>query len=268
MFYFCITPERERKTRMMMDALARGWHEPRRVVLGEPPDDGGPFAVWGQEWLALRIIPHAVKKGRAYYHLDNGYWRPARGGAAGYYRVCYRSMTPVLLDDPVRARGKYMGDGMRPWRTVGRHVLLAVPGRHFGLALGIDNDAWTATAEARIRQHTDRPIRVRPRDCLRALEDDLRDCWALVTHSSNVATDAVALGIPVFVEPTSPAAPVGSLDLADLERPRMPAREEWWSSLMSQQFSLQEMRDGTAFELLRRVRKQVERKAVSDGVHV
>jgi hypothetical protein len=172
---------------MMMSALAIGWPG-ARVIHGAPPDDGAPFALWGQEWLTLRVVPRAQRQRRPYYHLDNGYWFPARGSATGYYRICYRGLAPILMDDPDRERGRMIGVPMRAWRKSGQHVLLAVPGRHFGLALDYDVDGWIARAPSMIRGHTDRPIRIRSRDCTRPLADDLKDCWALVTHSSNVAT--------------------------------------------------------------------------------
>src|SRR6188474_3188361 len=51
--HLCITPERQQKTRMLMSALAGGIGLSAHLVLGEPPDDGAPFVVWGQEWLTL-----------------------------------------------------------------------------------------------------------------------------------------------------------------------------------------------------------------------
>jgi hypothetical protein len=270
--WFCVTPERTEKTSMLMRALAHGWREPCSVKVGNPPDDDSAFAVWGQEWLTLRIVPRAHAAGRPYYHLDNGYWRPGRGRFEGYYRITYRGLAPVMLRRPDLARGKRMGPMFKPWRAGGRHVLIAIPGRHFGLALGIDVDGWIATIQERVRAHTDRPVKIRPRDSGGPLEGDLRDCWALVTHSSNVATEAVWNGVPVFVAPTSPAAPVGNLDLADLERPATPDRRPWHASLMSQQFSLSEMADGTAYDLLMRLRDQVDghtsTREATDGVHV
>lgn len=259
----CITPDRAAKTGMLMRSLMRGWPG-ASVVLGAPPDDGQPFVVWGQEWLTLDIVPPAVRSGRPFFHIDNGYWRPARGQRTGYYRMCYRSMSPILLAPAAadRERGVRMGGtGMRPWRKTGAHILLALPGRHFGLALGFNMDAWVATAEAEIRRSTDRPIVVRERTLTRPLDVDLRDCWALVTHSSNVATEAAWSGVPVFVAPTSPAAPVGNLDLSAIETPTMPDRTLWWASLMSQQFTIDEMANGTARDFMGRVAAQVDQES-------
>lgn len=257
--YFCCTPERERKTRMIMGALAQGWPRPRKLIIGAPPHPSAEFTVWGQIWLALHIIPQAYRDRVPFFHIDNGYWKSAKGSSIGYYRLCYRGMTPVLLDSPNYDRAEKMGAPMEPWRRDGDHVLLAIPGRHFGMALGIDVDAWIETAYARIRAHTDRPIKIRPREGYGPLAADLDGCWAMVTHSSNVAVEAVCAGIPVIVEPTSAAAPVGSTSLADLASPPTPDRSKWWASLMCQQFSLDDMRDGTAYRFLSRVRAQTDR---------
>lgn len=214
--------------------------------------------MWGQAWLAARIIPRAHNERRPYFHFDNGYVLPARGGSVGTYRICYRGMSPVLLADAPAERAAALPMRLMPWRPSGTHVLLALPGADFGCAIGLDMAAWAATAEERIRSHTDRPIVVRPRHAARPLAQDLPDAWALVTHSSNAAVDAVLAGIPVFVEPTSAAAPVGNLDLADLERPAMPEREPWLRSLACQQFTLAEMQSGEAYAWMQRVVAQVD----------
>jgi hypothetical protein len=244
-----------------MRALARGIGH-SRVIVGEPPAGPAPFAVWGQEWLALRIIPRAAREGRPFWHIDNGFYLPARGTAHGYYRCTYRGMSPILLRDP--APRPDLRVKMQPWRRDGRHVLLALPGASFGRAMGINVRSWLAHIEGRLRILTDRPIVVRPKTFTKPLAPDLAGAWALVTHSSNVAVDAVIAGIPVFVAAESPAAPVGRTDL-DIENPVMPDREAWWASLMNQQFTLPEMASGTAWRLMRQIASQVETAGDSNG---
>lgn len=253
MIYCLVTPEREAKTRMMMSALAAGIGREAKVVVGEPPDDGNPFVVWGQEWLTLRTVPEAVRRGRPFWTLDNGYWNPARGTDKGYYRFCYRSMSPVFL--PKSDDLRLAAVPLKPWRDGGGHILIAMPGIHFGMALSVDVKGWCATIVGEVYARTQKlglELRVRTREETRPLADDLRNCWALVTHSSNVAVDAVIAGVPVFVQPTSPASPVGRLDL-DLAKPILPPRKHWLRSLASQQFSVAEMRDGTAWRWMQRI---------------
>jgi hypothetical protein len=261
--YLCITPERAEKTTMMMEALARGCPGPHRVITGAPPDDGEPFVVWGQEWLTLRIVPAAVQQHRPFWTIDNGYWNPARGGAFGYYRLCYRGMSPVYLPSSADLRPA-RSILLRPWRHGGTVVVVAMPGVHFGLALGLDVAGWCKTIVERVRAATDRPVIIRQRDSTMSLDQQLNVASALVTHSSNVAVDAAIRGCPVFVEPTSAAAPIGRLDL-DLEHPIRPGRARWLRSLASQHFTLDEMASGIAWHWMHRIARQVDDGEVSSA---
>jgi hypothetical protein len=113
---------------------------------------------------------------------------------------------------------------------------------------------WLETTLAQLRSVTDRPIIVRekpkPGEDVVPLPEALRTAHALVTHSSNVAIEAACLGTPVFVSPSSAAAPIGRTDLADLEKPVYPDRTPWLAHLAYNQFSFEEICDGTAWRLL------------------
>jgi hypothetical protein len=150
---------------------------------------------------------------------------------------------------------------LQPWRRQGNHVLLAMPGVHFGRAIGINVGRWCADIQIRLRGWTARRIVIRPRDSSRELAEDLADAWALVTHSSNVAVDAAIAGIPVFVEPMSAARPVGRLDL-HIAYALTPDRDHWLRSLASQHFTLAEMQDGTAGQWMERIARIVDQEAV------
>lgn len=258
MLWCSIQPIRERKSRMVMEALCAGWKEPAQCIEGDPPDDGNPFAIYGQIWGAERLLPNAIKQGRPFWYIDNGFWKPGRGSPDGYYRICYRSMMPIHLGNVSDERVMASGIRMRPWRSKGKHILFALPGLDYGMALGLDMAAWIDATGRKLRKRTERPIVVRERDCKVPLALHMENCWAVVTHSSNVAVDAVIAGVPVFVAEGAAAAPVGNTDLDKLENPRMPDRDVWWASLMCQQFTPAEMVNGTAFRHLVRVRDQVD----------
>lgn len=240
-----------------MEAIRDGWGEPVKLVCGEPPDDGEPLMVWGQRLLAETLIPKAIAAGRAWWQIDNGFWDASDYRQQGHYRVTYRSLSPVLLDPAPMDRPDL--PTLAPWRENGRYVLFAHPGDGFGVALGLDMTEWIWRAWDGLRRQTKRPLMIRPKICRRPLATDLCGAWALVTHSSNVAVDAVLAGVPVFVEATSPAAPVARIGLSGIERPALLDRGPWLRSLACQQFTLDEMRDGTAFRCLTAVREFVER---------
>lgn len=251
MIALCVTLEREQKTRRIMEALHHGSEGRTRLARGAP-SSGEPFVVWGQRWLSERIVPTAVRDGVDWWHVDNGFYWPANGRPIGYYAITFRGLAPLYFADADPLRLPFR---MAEWRqTRGEHVLLALPGPHYGKMLGLDMAAWCAGIVSRILTHTDRPIIVREKGCSRPLAHDLAKAFVVVTHSSKVAVDAVVAGVPAIVEPSNPAAPVCSTDLADIENPDMPERGAWWSSLMAQQFSLEEMRHGLAFDAMQRMK--------------
>lgn len=266
--WLVVTPERTEKTGRLMEALGNSW--PSSVIrTGWPPDNGETFVVWGQRFTAEEIVPAAVAQRRPFFHIDNGYWMSAKGHTFGYYRMTYRGLAPILLADvPKTPRRWLAGHGLAPWRArrAGRHILLAMPGPAYGAIMGLDMRAWSADIQNRLLRVTDRPIRLRFKDARRPISADLADAWALVTHSSNASVDAVRAGVPAFVEPTAPTAPLGNLDLCDIENPAMPDREHWWASLLAQQFTLDEMRIGVAHAHMMAVQRQVDDVLRSDAL--
>lgn len=249
--YLCVTPQREEKTKLLMQHIHHGMPN-SKILVGAPPHDMKPFMIWGQVWLTLDVLPRAIREGRAFWHIDNGYVHPAKGFPTGYYRFTYKSMTPVVLTDPNLRRIRQLDAKLHPWKKNGSYILIALPGLHFGFAMGMSMQAWIRDIRTRVKAVTNRPIRVREKGCPRPLADDLAGAWALVTHSSNVAVDAVLAGVPVFVEPTSPAAPMGRTDF-EFEFPVYPEREPWLASLLMQQFTLAEMHNGYAYQMMKKV---------------
>lgn len=254
MIWLCITSERHDKTARIMGALANGFRREARIIEGPPPDDGNPFVVWGQLWLARDVIPRAYAERRPFWQLDNGFYKSARGGVVGYYRLTYRGLSAIMLERPGAPR---IPIRMQPWRQDGKHIVFAYPGQNYGSSIGLNMPVWTRDTALVLDAISKRPIIRRPKECGRPLAQDLRNAWALVTHSSNVAVDAVISGIPVFVAASSPAAPVGRTDFV-LDEPVMPNRDPWWASLMAQQFTMQEMADGTAVRFMRMIQEQVD----------
>lgn len=268
MYYLCITPSREDKTRMFMEALNAGFVKHRiesKIIIGKPPKDENCFIVWGQEWTALESIPEALKSGRPFWHIDNGFWNPGRGSARGYYRFTYCSMTPRFLPEELKLRHPTIL--LTPWKRGGSYVLIAMPGVHFGMAMGINVADWCGRIVGDVRDscaEIGKPIKIRERNSRRPLKDDFKDAYAVVTHSSNVGVDAAIAGVPVFVAPTSPAAPVGRTDL-NLADPITPGRNRWLRSLASQHFTVDEMRRGIAAEWIKKIEDFVKDRENGEG---
>jgi hypothetical protein len=254
-----VCPERKMKQGMVMQALRAGMQGNGNIVVSDA-DPRRPFVACGQLWAAERMIKIAHRDRLPYWVIDNGYYMQSGKGRheTGHWEFTYRGLEPIVLRDPDFTRLPYE-QHVKPWREKrGDYVLLGVPGMTFGKCFGWDMKKWVAGIEDEIRKHTDRPIKVRTKWSGSTVDEDVRGAWCMVTHSSHVAIDAMRLGVPAIVAPTSPAAPVCSHDLADIEKPLMPDRRHWWASLMCQQYTLQELKDGLAWQWMQTIKEQVD----------
>lgn len=252
-----VTMGRENKTSRLLGAWAAGVGQGVSFSFAEHLQPVRHHVLWGQIWTAETVVPAARARGDHVWQLDNGWVHPACGGSAGHYRVTLDGPAPRFIPGAPLERVARLGVTLAPWRREGRHVLVALPGPSFGRAWGLDMPAWVEGAPGglslleRVQAATDRPVVVRRKDSTTPLAEDLDGAWAVVTHSSNVAVDAVLAGVPVVCEPSSPTAPLGNLGLGHLERPHLAERAPWLASLLRQQWTLEEMRSGEAWQALR-----------------
>ena len=200
------------------------------------------------EWLRASGYP--------WYYADHGYF-----GRRLYYRITRNGFQ--YQGQPRRDRCRFDGFGRRikPWRETGAHVLVCPNGAmHFGLHGAPPLPEWLAQVRAELRRHTDREIRVRlkPRGFTASraepIDEALDDCWVCVTYSSNAAVDALVEGVPVVTLADFAASyRMGRTSIADVEDPYYPPdRGPFLAALAAQQWSVHEIRNGTAWADLQR----------------
>ncbi len=160
-----------------------------------------------------------------------------------------------------------LGLQLQPWRQQGDHVLVCLQ-RDGGWSMkGTDMTAWTVNTVRRLRELTSRPIVIRAhpkhRIDLSVLSDltgvrqslhgtdltqDLAGAWAAVFYNSSASVAAVLAGIPVFATDDDCVAwRMANPDLAQIEDPRMPAREQWLYDLSAAHWTDAESRGGTIY---------------------
>jgi len=160
-----------------------------------------------------------------------------------------------------------LGLQLEPWRQQGDHVLVCLQ-RDGGWSMnGTDMTAWTVNTVRRLRELTSRPIVIRAHPKHRvdlsvlsdltgvrqslhgtALVQDLKDAWAAVFYNSSASVAAVLAGIPVFATDDDCVAwRMANPDLAQIENPCMPAREQWIYDLSAAHWTDAESRDGTIY---------------------
>lgn len=184
---------------------------------------------------------------RDFYYVDHGYFK--RGHFEGNYRITKNALqneNPIIRPDD---RFRSLDLDVRPWNRSGRHVLVIPLTPAVGHFLDIDPSEWESAVVQELCNNTSRPIIVKP-DKKESLDKYLSNCWCVVTHSSNTAIVALLNGIPVITLGESAASPC-SWDFKNIEAPDwVDNREPLFHHLAYNQFTLEEIRDGTARKLL------------------
>ena len=230
-------------------AFADGIGSALRYAEDETGPRPGVPVVWGVLRGSDRVVAYAKQSGQYFFYIDHAYFGRGHGANYRITRNGYEA-GPVRKCPPDRLATHNIS--LAPWRSGSSNILVCPPTEYFMTAHNC-HDWLEKTLEA-LRRHTDRPIVVRrkpqPGEPQEPLADALQRAHALVTHSSNVAIEAVIAGTPVFVSPSSAAAPVGLTDLSKIESPVRPDREAWLAHLAYSQFSFEEIQSGAAWRML------------------
>lgn len=210
----------------------------------------GPVAFYGAVGVE-HLYKQAARRGDWYYG-DNAYFDSLR---YRFFRFTKDALQPHAPERYDFARAKALGLEVHPWKEGGLHIVVVEQSEHFlNRVCGRYN--WLLKTVAEIKAHTDRPLKIRTwqRNKTKAaasLANDLKGAWALVTHMSAAANEALLHGIPVFVTGTCAATVMSSGDLSRIETPRRAeGREEWAAWLAGVQWTIPEIESGMAWRRL------------------
>lgn len=212
------------------------------------------------------IIKYRREKKLDYYHIDHAYFWRGYARITGnknphncaWFRIsknCHALNEILDVDD---SRWKkyfydYFGGYGKEYSRKGSKILFCPPSSH---VLSLYNQKnWIEETIHILKNHTDREIVIRTKPDTKlnknispstntTLEEDLKDCWALVTHSSCAAITAQLMGIPTFSDVNSPTNPVSLSDYSRIENPYYPEDEirmKWLNSLAYSQYSTNEI---------------------------
>lgn len=240
----CYFQPGKRKARLLCEAFALGCGG--RAIPAQGTLERGPAAFYGVRPGWLHLWRQAQAEGREWFYIDNRYLGPHKQ----HFRVTRGALQSDGTGRPAWDRLRQLGVEVKGWQPEGRHVLVCPQSDEFFGVFGVGD--WLGSVLAELPRHTDREIRVRRKNDPTPFAADLAGAFAVVTHSSNAAVDALIAGVPVAVTGWGPAQRLGRRDLADIENPVRPdGREEWAAILAGQQWSREEMRSGNCWRDLR-----------------
>lgn len=239
------------------DAFHKGLRAAGYNVVADPPGRTDPtdlLVIWNRYFQNHDIATRAEARGTRVLVAENGFFaRPSLGGM--HYALALHGHNGIgTWPEGDGARWAELGVELKPWRTDGRHILVA-PNRTFGMPGFSMPPEWPKAAVDALRKYTKREVRHRAHpgnDAPRIpLEEDLRDAWAVVIWTSSVGVHALCAGIPVICcAPRWIAKAATSESLAAVEAPPMPDRLRPLERLAWAQWTLDEIQSGEAFRCL------------------
>ncbi len=220
-----------------------------------------PIVVFG----VLRGTGHLIKEcqriNHTYYYFDHAYvfkeQRHERNSIFNekMYRLTKNGMMLTYIDklddiDNKRILNFKKHIEIKPWTKKGDYILIVSPSEHANLWYDFTN--WEKDKIDKLKQYTQREIRIRRKDSKIPFMDELKNAWAVVTSQSTAAVDAVVNGVPSFCDEMSMAKPVSYTNLSYIETPFYPDnREEWVNSLLANQYTMSEIKNGFAWNRLK-----------------
>lgn len=249
----------------LMPAIQKGWKDEGRDV----------HFFWGLAGKNIRQIKECEDNGIEWWYVDVGYLTEQitrypepiiKNYDTTYFRICkggiHTTKTKVTNADRWNILDKQGIDcHFKDWKDGGDHILLCPSSPT--VCYHIDNntqDEWIARVKLQLLETTDRPIKMRnkPRPGNEYwgtdIKDDLKNAWCVVTNMSLSAVDGILNMTPAFAHQKNVASLVTSRKINEINKPFKPGREtvqEWLNMISNHQFTIQEIEDGLAFDILK-----------------
>jgi hypothetical protein len=207
----------------------------------------------------IALLDHCKKNNLKFYNLDSGYFGNVK--RKEYKRVSVNDFqdTGKIIDRPDN-RLKLLNLELKEFKR-GNSIVIVPPDTKKAYTLQIDLEGWIKNLILKLRQHTDRPIKVRERPAARidrvshnTFSDFIQqDTWCVVGYSSNALVESVLCGIPVIPVGPSATKSISNYNIDKIENVSnidQDLRHKWLCHLSYRQFTEDEMLSGLAWELL------------------
>lgn len=199
----------------------------------------------------LRGMAEIMKAADKFFHLDKGYFNP--GHFDGNYRISYKGTQAKWHEGIPQIES---GIELEDWKLPEPYILMCPPTQEVCDFFGIDRVEWI---RLNARDYvSDYLVTIRTKDCEIPLDQHLKDCAGVITFNSSVGWQALQKGIPCISDTTHSI--VGSYYKHELDKKNLDYsflnissvdREPLFRAMRAHQFTLAEIREGKAWNLLK-----------------
>jgi hypothetical protein len=235
-----------------------------------------PIAVLGLLRGTERLLWIAKEQKINFYYIDHAYFFRAsdkhkKNKITGdqSYRICLNQENlNFLVHDKLNTtdinriqKNKNLILPKNIVKTTGNKILICPPtyalARYYKFK-NEDTQLWLNNIIKIVKEQTDKEIVIRYKDSETPYIKDFENAYCIITYQSTLAIEAILNGIPSFSSEHSCAAPVSttSLNLSQIKIPTMIEIENWIISLLANQFTMEELKNGVSFEAINRLQKE------------
>lgn len=220
-----------------------------------------PITIFGILRGTGDLIKECQRINHTYYHFDHAYYFKEQKHGKNItfnekiYRLTKNNMMLNYIDklndiDKERIIKFKKHIEIKDWSKKGNYILVLPPSQHVNLWYNFTN--WETNTVSKLKQYTQREIKIRKKDSKIPFIDELKNAWAVVTSQSTAAVDALLNGVPSFCDNMSFAMPVSHTNLSLIETPLYSEkREDWMNSLLANQYTMSEIENGFAWNRLK-----------------
>lgn len=258
------------RTQRYVDAFVKGTPGPNKTYqfrdLKKLPNED--VVMYGILAGSGEVYKWCQKENRNFYFMDHGYFSNAHDSPHWLRISKNKHCQNILQQRPSDRYDKNFKQTIKPWKKDGKKILVLPPTNAIQNFFGVEN--WLNDTLKILKQNTDRQIDVREKPYNPTITVDhvgatvkvdkptnhqgainWHDYFACVTYNSNTTMASLHNGVPVFCDSLNcAAAPISETNFARIETPKYEDRMALFSSLAYNNFSLEELSNGTAWKIL------------------
>ena len=218
----------------------------------ENPEPDDVLLLWNRYEVYEKYAQRYEQAGAKVIVVENGYIGADPDGRQLYAMALWDHSGAGEWKVGDEDRWSRLNVEVKPWQTGGKEIVV-LPQRGMGRQGVAMPRSWPQDVVYRLRQVTDRPVRIRPhpganRECPLY---DLTDTWAAVTWASGAGIKAIVGGVPVFCERSNwIGAPAAGKGIDNIEDRFLGDRMPMLRRLSYAQWTIDEIKRGEPFEWL------------------
>lgn len=202
---------------------------------------------------SMRSIWEKAIANNDYWYCDNSYFDRTR---KTHFRITHNRLQHTGLGTSDCRRFKDLDIPIHPWKHFGDHVLVCQQSRSFmHMPVGYVGD-WMEDITQQLKAVTSRALIARgfipsKLKASKTLTAQLHHAYATVAWSSAACIESVLRGIPIVSHGASASSPMSGT-IATFNKLPYPSRNVWAGILADNQWTLEEIKYGTAWAQLRK----------------